>query len=158
MKKKPNPIGHPVKYKTAEQMQKKIDNYFNRIDAHNKLALKKENDGEQWKPYTITGLALALGMTRRGLLDYSEKSHEFAHTVNVAKGRIEEFVESELFRTQGQVTGIIFNAKNNFKWREEINQNHGGQPDGVPIEHGLTMTGILNDIKGGSAGLPRDKK
>jgi hypothetical protein len=33
--------------------------------------------------------------------------------------RCQSYAEKELFRKQGQVTGIIFNLKNNYKWKEE---------------------------------------
>ena len=48
-------VGRPVKYKKAEQMQKKIDKYFADCD-------------KKYEPYTVTGLAMALGLSRKGLI------------------------------------------------------------------------------------------
>ena len=57
-------MSRPRKYKTVEEMQKAIDNYFMQCDAEE-------------KPYTVVGLALALGFEdRRSLLDYMEYEDE----------------------------------------------------------------------------------
>ena len=104
-------LGRPVKYETPEDMQVAIDKYFKEIDEHNKeFPLERI-------PYTVTGLAMALDMTRRTLLDYCEKSDAFSHTIKKAKLKVEEFNERQLYRNT-QVTGVIFNLKNNFGWED----------------------------------------
>lgn len=74
---------------------------------------------------TVTGLALSLDMTRTGLLDYCEKSTEFANTIKKAKARVERFIEQRLY--SNNATGCIFNLKNNFGWKDksetDINAN-----------------------------------
>lgn len=103
-------MSRPLKFKSVEELQEKIDQYFMMCD-------------EKDKPYTITGLALALDTTRRTLLDYEEKD-EFSHTVKKAKLRCENYAEENLF-TSKNTAGIIFNMKNNYDWRDkqEIDQN-----------------------------------
>lgn len=104
-------VGRPLKFKTVEELQQKIDDYFKKMD-------------EEKKPYTITGLALALDTTRRTLLDYEEKD-AFSHTIKRAKLICENFAEESLF-TSKNVTGPIFNLKNNYGWvdkQEIINGN-----------------------------------
>ena len=81
----------------------------------------------QIQPFTITGLALAIDMTREGLLDYEKKpSHaEFADTIKKAKQIVLKFNENRL-HSSNQVTGVIFNLKNNFNWidrQENFNAN-----------------------------------
>lgn len=100
-------VGRPRKYKTVEELQTLIDEYFSRCD-------------EMQRPYTITGLALYLDMDRQSLLRY-EKDYgdEFSHTIKRAKERVQEFVECCLFK-KGIAQGVIFNLKNNFKWEENI--------------------------------------
>ena len=99
-----NPIGRPLKYKTNEELQKAIDNYFKMCD-------KKE------KPYTITGLGLAIGLDRRQLLEYGEKD-VFNNTIKLAKERVHAYAEEHLYKS-GIAAGVIFNLKNNFGWKDK---------------------------------------
>ena len=126
-KKDKHPGGRPPKYKTAEEMQKAIDQYFK--DCEGEKALDK--DGQPiwtkygWlytvdpKPPTITGLALALGFTSRlALLNYEDKP-EFVNTVTRAKAQVEAYAESRLFDKDG-ANGAKFSLANNFKaWKEK---------------------------------------
>jgi hypothetical protein len=104
--------GRPKKYNTVEEMEKVIEQYF-------------EERKREGLPYTVSGLALALDMTRETLLKYEENS-EFSDTIKRAKQRIEEYVETRLF-VSGIATGVIFNLKNNFGWKDkqEIEQSGG---------------------------------
>lgn len=104
--------GRPRKYNTVEEMQETIDNYF----------MERDMKG---LPYTVSGLALALDMTRETLLRY-EENLEFSDTIKRAKQKIEEYVETRLF-VSGIATGVIFNLKNNFGWKDkqEIEQSGG---------------------------------
>lgn len=103
--KKKHAGGRPPKYTKADEMQKKIDAYFARCK------LKQE-------PYTVTGLALALDMSRQDLINYSKKK-EFFDTIKKAKMKIEEQLEMLLISGGGSGTGIIFNLKNNYGWRDK---------------------------------------
>lgn len=101
------------KYKNAEEMKVVIDDYFNMC-----------NDNR--RPYTVSGLARHLGLTRKTLLEYQNKYEgEYAELIEDAKTRIEEFVESCLFKN-GIATGTIFNLKNNFGWNDKQEVEHSG--------------------------------
>lgn len=104
-------VGRPVKYKTPEEMQILIDAYF------------KERD-ETKEPYTMTGLAIALDMDRKSLVNYAQRD-EFFLTIKKAREKVEDYAERSLYRASN-VTGIIFNLKNNFSWvdRQEIDQHN----------------------------------
>ena len=104
-----NKGGRPVKFKTPEEMQKKIDEYFAHCD-------EKEN------PMTITGLALALDMSREGLCFYSDKD-EFADTIKKAKQKVEEQYEKRLVHRGN--AGDIFALKN-FGWEDKTKQELNG--------------------------------
>lgn len=117
------PAGRPAKYKTAEEMQEVIDHYF----EHD--AFVDMGDAKMYAP-TVSGLALALGMSRQAILDYAEKD-EFVDTIKAAKLKIEVALEQRLY---GQsVTGTIFNLKNNFGWKDKTEQEHTGA-NGGPIK------------------------
>lgn len=120
-------VGRPPDYTSAEEMQKKIDAYFD--DCNGKILY--DEDGEPKcdkygniiivgsKPFTITGLALALGFnSRQSLLNYQGKP-EFMDTIMRAKARVECYAEERLFDKDG-ANGAKFSLANNFEgWKEK---------------------------------------
>jgi len=107
-------VGRPVKYNTKEEVQQIIDNYFTECEINN-------------IPLTITGLGLALDMSRETLLRYGEKE-QFSDTIKKAKQICQNFAEQYLY-TGKNVAGAIFNLKNNYNWREEQSLNIQGEID-----------------------------
>lgn len=99
--------GRPLKFKSVEELQEKIDEYFRITPA---------------KEITITGLALALDTYRQTLVNYEGKS-EFMDTIKKAKTRVEHEYELDL-RKQGR-SGDIFALKN-FKWSDKQEVEHSG--------------------------------
>lgn len=92
--------GRPLKFKTVEELQEKIDAYF------------ANTSKEEW---TITGLALALDTYRQTLLNYEEKD-EFVDAIKKAKQMVENGYELDL-KKSGR-TGTIFALKN-FDWKDK---------------------------------------
>jgi hypothetical protein len=139
-----HPGGRPLKFKSVEELQEKVDAYFAECDPHvidttewvearnEEGQLKKDEHGLNYLveithmvktkqiPYTITGLALALDTSRETLLDYEERK-EFSDTIKWAKVKIENYVESKLF--ENNVAGAIFNLKNNYGWKDKTEQD-----------------------------------
>lgn len=129
------PVGRPRKWENVEDLQADIEDYFKSCFMVKTREVKIRNGEEteivdeveldhngnekliQIRPFTITGLAVHLDTTRQRLLDYETMDDriEFRDTIKKAKQIIENFNEESLHR-QAQVTGIIFNLKNNFKW------------------------------------------
>ena len=121
------PAGRPPMFTSAEQMQKLIDAYFEECDG--KVLLDEDGkpmrnkDGrvirDDRRPYTITGLALALGFnSRTSLLNYEGKE-EFVNTITRAKARVEMYAEERLYDKNGS-NGAKFSLANNFKgWTEK---------------------------------------
>lgn len=97
-----NKGGRPLNFKTVEELQEKIDNYFNSCD-------------EESEPITITGLALALGTSRETLCEYEERD-EFVDTIKTAKLRVQHAYEKRLVRRGNG--GDIFALKN-FGWKDK---------------------------------------
>ena len=96
----PNAIGRPRMYKTPEELQSKIDEYF---ESHEKFAVGK--------------LGYFLGFAdRQSLKDYIDREDEFSCIVRKAKYFIEG--EYEVLLQSNNVTGIIFALKN-MGWKDK---------------------------------------
>ena len=104
--------GRPPKYKVESEFQEKIDNYFAScwgiIETKKGKGVVEVTQG-QIRPLTVSGLALALGLSRKGLCDYEGKPG-FGAIVKRAKLTIERSWEERL--ASGNPTGAIFWLKN----------------------------------------------
>ena len=109
--------GQPLSYKTVEELQTAVDHYF-AVDAF----IPQAEGASEYLP-TMSGLALSLGVDRKTVLNYSNKE-EYFPTIRKAKSKIESFIETRLYGNN--VTGCIFNLKNNFDWKDktEVNQTN----------------------------------
>ena len=109
-------IGRPLKFKTVEELQEKIDVYFD------------ETEDDEW---TITGLAMALDTYRDVLIDYQdgkydEDDKDFSNAVKKAKLKVENGYEIDL-KKHGR-SGTIFALKNfNWKDKNETDITSGGE-------------------------------
>jgi len=106
------------KFEDAGELRERIDSYFADCDA-------------QKKPYTITGLALALGTNRQTLLRYENEyeDQEIADLIRQAKARCEADVEQRLLTGKGSPAGAIFWLKNNAGWRDVVDTHVSGTLD-----------------------------
>lgn len=150
---KGNQYGSKPRYSTPEEMQVKIDEYFEEC----KGTLLKDHNGDpiidRWgnpvyldkKPPTVTGLALALGFkTRRALQLYKAKK-AFTDTILEAKSRIELYNEEMLYDRDG-AKGAMFNLQRNFAgWQEEKEDPSKG-----------AAVNIINDIPKGNVTVNTD--
>ena len=139
-------VGAPPKYKTVEEIQEKIDQYFK--DCEGKVLTNAEGDPVcdkygcpiiyDAKPLTVTGLALALGFnSRQSLLNYQGKA-EFVDTITRAKSKIEQYAEERLFDKDG-AKGAKFRLANNFEgWKEK-------QQIEADVKEALTINIELSD-------------
>jgi len=101
--------GRPPLYTDPKEVEAIIEDYFNTE------AFMIINGDEVFAP-TMSGLAYHLDMDRKSLLNYSKKS-EFFPAIKKARSRIASALEQRLYTTA--VTGIIFNLKNNFDWKDQ---------------------------------------
>lgn len=106
-----NKVGRPLKFGSVEELQRKIETYFAECDKNN-------------RPYTISGLALALDTSRRVLLDYEDKD-EYCNTIKKAKLKCETYAEEQLFVGKN-TAGVIFNMKNNYGWVDKQEREFSG--------------------------------
>lgn len=111
---KDNKGGRPLAFDSTEELEEKIDSYFTSDEAY----LINYRDGEEEKTFapTMSGLALYLGVSRQTIVNYSNKE-QFFDTINKARLKIESHIEKKLYGNN--VTGLIFNLKNNFSWKDK---------------------------------------
>ena len=95
-----------MKYKSKEDLQKGIDEYFAKCD-------------EDKRPYTMSGLALSLGIDRVTLIRYGDRDL-FATQIKEAKDKVQAQLEENALMGKGNATFTIFNLKNNYGWRDQV--------------------------------------
>lgn len=155
--------GRPLKYESVKDLTQAIRSYFDSCDPHveprvvdgginqkgETIWLKREVLTEQ-KPYTMSGLARGLGISRQTLLDYSERE-EFMDSIADAKARCEEYAESQLFGPYSN--GAKFNLVNNYRGKYQVwadKQELTGADDAPLMPIGLDAA-ILARITNGAA-------
>ena len=148
----PKPVGRPPLFTNAEDLAYIIDEYFDYCDNRIQQIYSAKADGVievmNPAPYTMAGLAYRIGMDRKSLLNYSKKE-EFFPTIKAARDRVEADVEERMNDKQTFTPGLIFNAKNNFDWKDKTEQDIKVQ-EVRPILGGKSLEnisdGIENDI------------
>ena len=112
-------MGRPAKYTNVEELEQKINEYFAKCD---------END----EPYTVVELALSLGYAgRQGLWGLRLKK-KFMDTIKKGLDRIEGERVRKMLKGSQNVAGCIFDLKNNFGYKDKVEQEISG-PGGGPI-------------------------
>lgn len=143
--------GRPLLYQTPEEMEQVINEYFDHCDNRIRQVYSKKTDSVveiiDPEPYTIAGLAYALGMDRRSLLNYAERDNFFL-TVKRAREKVQLDVERRLM--EGQTVGAIFNLKNNFdysdKTEQQVDVTTNGESVNIPANT-QTMTEWVEFLK-----------
>ncbi len=128
--------GYPRSFKSPQELQQKIDSYFNSCWRNVVIVTDKKGnplkyEKQQVDPYTVLGMVIHLNTTRetlsvyeRGEYDNRENNEIYSDIVKHAKNKVEEYAEKKLY-TQGNNVGLIFLMKNRFKWvdKHEIQSN-----------------------------------
>lgn len=102
--------GRKPKFKSPEQLRDLAEKYFAACEAKD-------------EPRTITGLCLALEISRKGFYVYAKKP-EFEEVVDWARTMVEHEYEKRLHGPNA--TGAIFGLKN-FGWTDKQEIEHGGE-------------------------------
>ena len=102
--------GAPDTIETVEELQAVIDDYFSNG------AYVNIKDERVFMP-TMAGLALHCDVDRKTIINY-ERKDEFFHAIKKARLMVEVHLEQRLYGNN--VTGVIFNLKNNFGWADKI--------------------------------------
>jgi hypothetical protein len=125
------------KYKTVKKLKTAIKAYFDSCWVDVLEHPKTGTPGKvRVRPYTITGLALALGLSRMGLLNYDRRS-EYHGVIQAAKLKCQNYAEEYLFDGKN-TAGAIFNLKANYNWEDKQTQEITG-PKGGPVEYNYAI-------------------
>lgn len=98
--------GRPPKFKTAEALQDKADEYFD---------MCKDDE----KPYTVSGLCYHLGFADKCSFTDYEKRPKFSYTIKRLRLRIEQSKNEMLLIRGNPIPGVIFDLKNNHGWSDK---------------------------------------
>jgi len=152
-----HPGGRPPKFPTPQDLQAKVDEYFEScwVDKVTEVTDKEtgnvtmSNVRYQDRPYTIAGLAYHLGMTTQALRNYEAKD-EFLCIIKRAKQKVEMNVEEQLIAGKS-ATGPIFWLKNHADYRDKLEQdvNHKGEVV-HKHKHEMTEEDLIAVIQGSS--------
>lgn len=115
------PAGRPFgtfKYDDIHDLQSGIDDYFAECE-------------DKGKPYTMSGLALSLNITRQTLINYGRKDKYF-DPISHARERCQAYAEAALYDNKA-ANGAKFVLSNNYEgWTERSQVDIGGK-DGQPL-------------------------
>lgn len=119
-------MGRPPVFKSVQDLQNKIDEYFffiqgeyDEVDGVDEIgnATTVKNYSRNAENPSLTGLALYLGFeSRQSVYDY-EKNGDFSYTIKRARLRVECAYEQALLSKNS--TGAIFALKN-FGWSDKL--------------------------------------
>ena len=121
-------MARPLKF-TPKTIEAGCEAYFERCGI-DELGTPTREDHS---PATVSGLECALGTTRDLLCDY-ERKKGFSDTIKRAKQRIEAYNEHQLMSRRSNVTGVIFNLKNNFNWKDKTEIENKFDQEFEPIQ------------------------
>ena len=103
-------VGRPKIFNDVKEVEEKINAYFNYCE-------------EKEKPYTMSGLSYYLGISRQTLVNYSNQD-QFFDTIKKARDRVQMQLEENALSNKANPTFTIFNLKNNFDWKDKIEQTN----------------------------------
>lgn len=88
-------------YPRASLLRRRVNQYFDYCDDHH-------------KHYTVPGLALALGLRTRVLMNYQYglEHPDYQRVIDYALQRIEAYTVEKLFETKGSTRGLEFLMQN----------------------------------------------
>lgn len=134
------PVGRPVLFKTADELQIAIDRYFGSIsrtikqteiitvNGEPKEVPVLDNNGDQLteivyvKRPGIIDMCLYIGFSRETLLEYEKKSKYFSDTITHAREKILAFKLDSLYTVKNP-RGVMFDLNCNYGMVEKTQQD-----------------------------------
>ena len=108
-------VGRPLEYKDAAALKKAVDAYF-----------------KSTKRWTLSGLAVHIGISRQSLYNYEERD-EFFDIIKKAREKVESIYEERAIY-EPNPTGVIFALKN-MGWSDKMESDitSKGEKINIPI-------------------------
>jgi hypothetical protein len=129
-----NKVGRPLAFKSVQELQEKIDEYFEWCDNRTKEVYIEKTAStvviNHPAPYTMSGLARRLGIDRDTLINYSHKEEYFG-AIRAAREKVHEDVENRMMETKNE-KGAMFSLKNNFGWKDQSAIDHTTKGNALP--------------------------
>jgi len=158
--KEKRPVGRLPFYPDPEEMQKKIDEYFDYCDAGEEIEVYSKKQQEVVKmvqkiPYTVPGLSHYLGFaSRQSFQDYEKKGKRdnatkkdklFSFTIARARQRIEQQRNEGALMGRQEPRFSQFDLKENFGWKDQQDLNVEQS-----VVHGVSaeLSTLISDIVG----------
>lgn len=112
--------GHPRSFKTVKELQDGIDAYFAYCDENGFAVTHKGKVVTIPEPYSVSGLADSLGVSRETLHTYSTGTYgkPYSDAIKRAVGRIERDKVAKAMMGFYDRTIAIFDLKNNHGWKD----------------------------------------
>lgn len=136
--------GKPLKFKTPEELQEKIKEYFKYCDnTVVRTVFNKEGDIVQTItiPYTVTGLVSFLDTNKQTLLEYQgtvegrEKiDYRYADIIKNAKAKIEAGYEIKALTGESNAVFTIFALKNHYGWKDRTDTEQIAESFGALLQ------------------------
>jgi len=130
-------MGRKRKY-TGKTLRREVERYFKSISMSHAAMTESGavifNDlGDTVQvisyviPPTVSGLCRYLGIDRHTWVNYQDEKQypELQPAVQMARDRMEEYLEIELLTREKNVRGVIFNLQNNYGWRQKVETELG---------------------------------
>lgn len=113
-------------FPSAKALEQACKNYFDACDSEiiKKVISKSGKELEIYtRPYTLSGLALHLGLGRTQLVKYS--FHDvYGDVILWARTKCENYVEEGMLVGRLNVLAAMFNLKNNYGWKDKEDDKH----------------------------------
>jgi len=144
-------------FTTAEDLQKKTDEYFAYCDAYigEKIIQGKKMKVKAPRPYTVEGLTAFLGFkNRKSLHDYGKQQQyeKFHDIIATAKAKIAANLVERALLNEYSTGMAIFILANNFDYHQPAPSPKAVENEGEAIDKIATALMKLNDR------LSREKK
>jgi hypothetical protein len=144
--------GKPKYWKTPEELQSAIDEYFIWCDMQKRQVYDKQKqkvvDLVYQVPYTIEGLCEILECDRHTLLNYEKTKgyEEYFTIIKKAKIKIQRNKLERGLTGESNPAVTIFDLKNNHKYKDKQEFEHSGELKSNIIVQDEETKKLLNDL------------
>jgi len=124
-------MARPLKFSTPEELETKVNEYFNTAP----------------KP-TLSGLAVFLDVERETLYNYKERDG-FFDTIKKAQDRMAAIFEERAVYSDKQVAGVIFVMKN-MGYKDSQSFEHSGEVNTTGFDYSKLSNAALKELANAS--------